>query len=247
MRRAATAAAMVLWLLRPAAAHEDLSDLAFHPHPGARLPLLAQFEDEEGRTEPLARYFVGGPVVLVLQYLHCRDLCAPTLQNLLAALPPGDGRGVPLVVLSIDPRDTPAAMAAAKRQYAPAAENVHFLAGTATAVQRVADTVGFPYRWDRRAAEFVHPAGFVVAAPDGRISRYFLGIAVNPASLRAGLAAAQAGSAQGPLVRLLLLCHLGVPAGRWTASIEAAFALANLAAAIGLVAVFCAIRRRRHG
>ena len=54
-----------------ALAAEDLSEFAFSPHPGAHLPLNAQFTDEQGRTVTLARFFAGEPVILVLDYLRC--------------------------------------------------------------------------------------------------------------------------------------------------------------------------------
>jgi hypothetical protein len=46
----------------------------------------------------------------------------------------------------------------------------------------------------------------------------------------------------------LLLCHIDAArAGRWTVPILAVFTLADLAAMAAVLAVFVAIRRRRHG
>jgi protein SCO1/2 len=237
---------------RPAAAHGEAS-LAFDPHPGARLPLDPMLTDARGRSLRLAGVFSGKPVLLVLDYLHCKDLCGLILKNLFASLdrlPLEPGRDFQLVVVSIDPRDTPAAAAAAKQGYLAAyrrphaAAGVHFLTGPAAAVRRIATAIGFPYRYDADSDEYVHPAGFVIAAPDGRIARYFLGVAVAPAQLEGGIAAAAAGNARGPLARILLFCHLG-PLGRYTVPILAAFTIANLAAMTGLIAVFAMIGRRR--
>ena len=48
------------------------------------------------------------------------------------------------------------------------------------------------------------------------------------------------------LDRILLLCHAaGLPAGRYSTPILAAFAAANLAGTAALIAVFAMIRRRR--
>ncbi len=69
---------------------------------------------------PLGRFFAGKPVVLVLDYLRCKTLCGLTLEGLaagLGALPLDAGRDFQVVVISIDPRDKPADVAAAKAKY----------------------------------------------------------------------------------------------------------------------------------
>ncbi len=84
------------------------------------LPLAAEFIDEQGRAVPLGRFFAGKPVVLVLDYLRCKTLCGLTLENLaagLGALPLDAGRDFQVVVISIDPRDKPTDVAAAKARY----------------------------------------------------------------------------------------------------------------------------------
>src|SRR2546423_1572590 len=100
-----------------ALAGEVFSEFAFRPHPGARLPLASEFVDNQGSVVPLGRFFVGKPVVLVLDYLRCKTLCGLTLENLaagLGALPLDAGRDFNVVLISIDPRDKPANVAAAK-------------------------------------------------------------------------------------------------------------------------------------
>lgn len=262
MRRVAVALILFACLCAPegsgrALAHGDLGNLAWQPRAGALLPLAARLTDAHGQRVPLGRYFVERPVVLLLEYLRCKSLCGLTLRNVVAALgalPLDPGRDFQLIALSIDPRDKPADAAAAKKRYLasyrrPGIEvGVHFLTGSAAAVRAVARAIGFPYRYDADADEFVHPAGFVVVGPSGRVSRYFFGVAVRPAALRAGLADAAQDKAIGPLTRLLLLCHIeGTPIGRFEVPVLAAFAVANIAATVALIAVFAAILRRRHG
>ena len=242
---------------RAPAIADDLSEFAFRPHPGAGLPLAAEFVDEQGRQVLLGQFFARKPVLLVLDYLRCQTLCGLTLQNLvggLDALPLDAGHDFQVVVISIDPRDKPAALEAAKVKYLAAyhhlggASGWHFLTGLQPAVQSVADIVGFPYRYEAALDQYIHPAGFVLAAADGRISRYLLGVDMRPSDLRAALADAAQGKAVGVLTRLLLFCHGDTqPLGRYTLPIEAAFVVANLATITAGLAVFTAIRRRRHG
>jgi protein SCO1/2 len=232
-----------------------LADFAFRPYPGAELPLQTSLRDEDGRTQPLASFFTGKPVVLVLDYLRCRTLCGVTLERLITALdalPLAAGSGFTLVAISIDPRDTPDDAASAKAKYLafyhhPDGERgLHFLTGSAASVHEIADSVGFPYEYDAALDQYLHPAGFVVATPDGRISRYLLGIDPRSGELQTALAEAARGEQHDVLDRILLLCHAaGLPTGRYSGPILAAFAAANIAGTAVLIGVFAAIRRRR--
>ncbi len=259
----ATLSAIILALLVAsdlaggALASDDLSDFAFQPHPGARLPLASQFVGEHGRAVTLGEFFAGKPVVVVLDYLRCKTLCGLTLDNLITALdalPLDAGRDFQVVVVSIDPRDTPADVEAFKVEHLTAYHHAtggkgwHFLTGSQAAVRGVAETVGFPFHYETALDQYIHPAGFIVAAPDGAISRYMLGVGMQPSDLRAALADAAEGRAVSLVTRLLLLCHGDTPQlGRYSLAIEAGFVLANLMVMIAGVTVFAAIRRRRHG
>jgi protein SCO1/2 len=253
--RAGLMAIMLLAVCLPRAYAADFSSLAFRPHPGARLPFDLALYDEHGRRVALGQFFTGKPVILVLEYLHCRILCGVTFENLAAsldALPLDAGTDFQVVAVSVDPRDTAADAAMAKAKYltlyrhAEAGAGWHVLTGPQATVRQIADVIGFPYRYDAAIDQYLHPAGFVLAAPDGTISRYLLDIDPTPAELRAGLADAAQAKAVGPLTRLLLWCHGDDPQlGRFTVPIEAAFAVANIAAMAVLAVVFVAIRRNR--
>jgi protein SCO1/2 len=235
----------------------NLATFAFQPHPGAELPLTAPLVDENGRPAPLGHFFAGKPVVLVLEYLRCKSLCGLTLENVVAALdtlPLDAGRDFEMLAVSIDPRDTPAEITQAKAKYLAGyhhqggAGGIHFLTGSAASVRRIADAIGFPYRYDADIDQFIHPAGFILASPGGRISRYIFGVGTASTELRAGLLGAGQGEALSPLSRLFLLCHVeGAPLGRYTVPVLAAFTLADMAAGFAaLVVVLAVIRRRRH-
>ena len=253
------AVALVVVVALPAAApvaHDasDASDLAFQPHPGARLPLGVKVVDEDGRTGALGEYFGRSPVILVLEYLRCKSLCGVTLRNLvaedLARIPLESGRDYQLVALSVDPRDKPADAAAARAQYARlldpgGASGLHFLTAAPKAVRAIADAVGFRYRYDSFLDAYIHPAGFIIAAPNGVISRYVEGIAISPQELVGAFADAEQDKSQGLLARIVLLCHIqGAPLGRFTVPVMAALMLANIAAGLTLILLFAAIRRQ---
>jgi protein SCO1/2 len=232
----------------------DANELAFRPHPGARLPLAAQFKDETGRPVDLGDYFSKSPVILVLDYLRCTSLCGVTMRNILTtldALPLAAGRDYQLVAISIDPRDTPADAAEAKAEYLPllqqrtASAGVHVLTGPPATVQKLADTVGFPYRYDKLLDAYIHPAGFIVASPEGAISRYIEGVADAPQQMIDAFADAQQDKSPGLITRIVLFCHVqGAALGRLTVPVLAAFMLAEIAAALSALAIFVSIRRR---
>jgi protein SCO1/2 len=243
---------------QPVARVSDDSALAFRPHPGARLPLTTKLMDERGRPVALGRYFTKSPVILVLEYLRCTSLCGVTLRNLVAGtlrrVPLEPSRDYQLVAISIDPRDKPSDAATARAKYAGllarsgAEDGIHFLTGSTAAVRAIADAVGFPYRYDALLQAYIHPAGFIIASPDGVISHYVEGLAITPQGLISAFADAEQDKSTGPLTRLFLLCHVrGAPLGRFTAPVLAAFTMADLAAGLTLIAIFTAIRRRRHG
>jgi protein SCO1 len=238
-------------------AADDFSEFAFRPHPGAYLPLALEFLDENRQPVGLGHFFNGKPVVLVLDYLRCKTLCGLTLQTLVAgldALPLQAGRDFQVVVISIDPRDRPTDVAAAKAKYLAVYHHPggnggwHFLTAQQPMVEQVADTVGFPYRYEPALDQYIHPAGFIIATPDGRISRYLLGVGQQSSELQGALADAAERKTVGVLTKLLLLCHGNTPQlGRYSLTIEEAFLVANLTAVIAGIAVFFAIWRRRHG
>jgi protein SCO1 len=253
--------ACAVWVMRSAqllAAHDDAVDssrFAFTPNAGGLLPMSAKLLDETGRLVELGNFFAKSPVIVVLEYLRCTSLCGVTLRNLLDSLhriPLEAGRDYQVIAVSIDPRDTPIDAASAREKHADqldrpgARSSMHFLVGgSATAVQEIADAIGFPYRYDRLLDTYVHPAGFIVAAPDGRISRYIEDVSPSPSDLIAAIGDAEADKSHGPLARFLLLCHgQSQLIGRFTVPVLAAFSIVNIAAGLTVLATFAAIRRQ---
>jgi protein SCO1/2 len=128
-------------------------------------------------------------VVLVPGYYTCSNLCSTVFEGVLQALAlsgmhAGSYR---LVGLSIDPRED--AGAAGKRFAAYAAllpggaADLRML--TATRPRwRAGSRRWATAPWDAADGEFAHAAGFVVAAPDGRIAQFFPGVRFDPAALR---------------------------------------------------------------
>ncbi|MEM7515922.1 MAG: SCO family protein, partial [Planctomycetota bacterium] len=78
---------------------------------GDSLDLRLPFRDEAGRTVLLGEYFDDRPVVLVLAYYECPMLCTLVLngmtKSLRTILDLDAGKDYEVVVVSIDPEETP--------------------------------------------------------------------------------------------------------------------------------------------
>lgn len=219
MRMSAAFLLLAVLTTAPADARIDataFAHLSFHQHPGAQLPLRTQLRDESGRLVTLGQEFHGRPTVLVLEYLRCQNLCSLVLSGATAAMSHArltPGADLNLVAVSIDPRDTTRDAAASAAMYsrrfpdaAAAASGIHFLTGSPDAVAAIAGVVGFPYKLDPQTNQYAHPAGFVVATPDGHISRYMLGLNPPAAALRDAVEQAAHGTITPAAHPLLLLC-----------------------------------------
>ena len=262
MRRAAAFVALALAALAPAPSQtqaafteKQLADLSFRQHPGSALPLDAALMDEDGRRVRFGDFFAGKPVILVLDYLHCRTLCGFVLGNLVRTaqrVRQDAGADFSVVALSIDPRETPADARAARAQYRLQQNQAdaaawHFLTGGAAEVRGIADAVGFPYRYDEQADQFAHPAGFVVAAPNGTVARYVLGVDYAPLDLRLAVAEAGRGTISSPVNDLLLLCYCYDPAtGRYGPAIGNALRVAGGLTVLGIMAMVAHLMRTRR-
>jgi protein SCO1 len=197
-------------------------NIGFDPRFGEQAPTDAVLTDEEGRAVRLGDLAAGQrPTLLVLAYYECPMLCSMVMNGLVTALKKVDlepGKDFEVVVVSIDPTDTPERARKKKATYVeaygrPGAERgIHVLTGAEPEIRRVADGVGFRYEYDPVGKQYAHAGGAVVLSPDGKISRYFYGIDFAPRDLSLGLVEAADGKIGGARDRLLLLCYRYDPA-----------------------------------
>lgn len=224
-------------------------DVRVDEKPGAPVPLDLRFVDERGQARKLGEAVSRErPTVLVLAYERCPNLCGLVLRGLaegLRASGARPGEDYALLVVSLDPRESPAT---ARRQQGvlldrlgrpDAGEAVRFLVGGEAEIAALASSVGFVYARIPGTDDLAHPAVAIVLAPGGRVARYLEGVVFEPGQVRAALADAAAGRARGSLERLLLRCGLSDPATRrYALAIRSSLrllGLSALAAVAGLV------------
>jgi protein SCO1 len=187
----------------------------FEQHLNGQISTDATFLDETGQQVRLSQ-FLSRPTILTMGYFRCPMLCGVVLDSItkvfteLRDLTPG--KDYQFIFVGVDPSEVPAFAAAKKQTYLnrfgnpAAAAGWHFLLGSQTQVDRVADEIGFRFRYDMASQQFVHPSGLVFVTPNGRISSYLMGVNYSGNELRRGLTRASHQKIGSPVDDLLLLC-----------------------------------------
>lgn len=177
-----------------------------------QVPLDLEFIDENGNVVKLGDYFQSGkPVILTLNYYTCPMLCHLTLNGLVDGLRDVEmtaGKDFEIVTVSINPDETPEQASMFKRRYLSeydrAGADWHFLCDKDGNVKKLADAVGYGYRFVPQTGEYAHSSVIKFVTPDGRISRYINNVVFAPRDLRLALVESSQGGIGSSMDRLLL-------------------------------------------
>jgi protein SCO1/2 len=190
-------------------------------HLNGQLPLNAAFVDESGTPVTLGTYFNGKkPAVLALVYFDCPMLCSEELDGLTSSLEMvkmNPGKDFDVVIVSIDPSDTPLKAAAKKAFYLKrygrpeTAAGWHYLTGQRPAIDAVTDAVGFGYVKvpgpDGRLTQFAHASSIELVTPQGKMAQYYLGVEYSPKDIMLGLIEASGNKIGSPVANILTYCY----------------------------------------
>jgi len=204
------------WALPQTPATQLIKEVDVVENLNEKVPVDAVFTDEQGREVRLGDLMKGDtPVVLSLVYYQCPMLCDLVLGGLnKAARNSGlilgtDYRGI---TISIDPRETKEMAAERQRGHLQAlgqpekAADWSFLVGTEDEIKKVAESIGFRYRFDEETQQYAHAAAIMILTPDGRVSRYLYGVEFPPRDLKFALLEAAGGRVGTSFDRVLLTC-----------------------------------------
>lgn len=234
---------------------QPLREIGFDQNIDQQLPLDAQFRDEDGKTVTLGSFYGSKPVVLAFVYYACPMLCTQVLNAMTATISTlslDAGEDFELVLVSFDPRETPAQAAAKKAEYlhrykrAGAEAGWHFLTGDQSEITRVTKAAGFRYTWDEQTQQFAHPTGIVITTPDGRLARYLFGLEYGPRDVKLALVEASEGKVGSVVDSLLLFCyHYDPMTGRYGVYVMRTLRVAGVATVL-LIGTFIVVMVRRE-
>ncbi len=182
---------------------------------GNTIDLSLTFINEAGQVVPLQKYFdLGKPVLLNLAYYRCPMLCSLVLNgqaDAMRKMPIQAGPDYTVLTISIDPTET-AELAREKRAtylagFDKPVTGWNFFVDHDGNAKKLAEQVGFNYRYDTRIEQYSHASVIMVLSPEGKVSRYLYGIQFKPLDLRLALAEAKEEKFSFSTEQLLLLCY----------------------------------------
>lgn len=193
-----------------------LDGVGIEEHLGRQIDLNLTFTAENGYPVALKEFFHSGkPVILDLIYYSCPNLCTLILNGQTAAmreiLPWTPGKEYEVVTISIDPNESFDLARKKKAIYLSSfdhpAPGWHFLCDRDGNAKKLAEMIGFKYRWDERTQQFAHAGAIMVLTPEGKMARYLYGASFHPRDLRFSLAEASENRTTMAVQKILLFCY----------------------------------------
>ncbi|MGD0888487.1 MAG: SCO family protein [Acidobacteriaceae bacterium] len=184
------------------------------------LPLDARFVDDTGKNVRLGDYFGKRPAILSLVYYNCPMLCSEEMDGIASALEMvrlTPGKDFEIILISIDPSETPEIAARKKAFYLKrygrpeTANGWHYLTGQQAAIDAVCNATGFGYVRvpgpDGKLDQFAHASAIEVVTTDGRLAQYYLGVEFSPKDILLGLIEASGNKIGSPVANILTYCY----------------------------------------
>ncbi|MBC8141728.1 MAG: SCO family protein, partial [Armatimonadetes bacterium] len=194
-------------------------DVKFDQKLDAQISLSNTFRDESGATVELKKYFnTGKPVIVLMPFYKCPGVCGAMLDGVLKTVADKRnkykiGRDYQVVTVSIAPKETPELAAAKKKEYlsllgVPGAETGwHFLTGDEANIRKLADEIGYKYKYDPKTDDYAHASGIILATDKGRVSRYFYGVEYPAGQMKLAMTEAGKGKIGTPVDQVILFCY----------------------------------------
>ena len=223
-----------------------LETVGIDEHLGRNVDLSLTFIDENGATVALKDFFhKSRPVILDLVYYSCPQLCNLILNGQTATmkeLPWTPGDQYEVVTITIDPKET-VDLAQKKKavqlgSFGKPAPGWHFLCDKDGNAKKLAEQIGFHYRYDSKQGQFAHAASIFILTPEGRIARYLYGVRFRPMDMRFALAEASENRTTMTVEKILLFCYQYDPAKHAYVLFAANFMRAGGALTVLIVAFF---------
>lgn len=222
-------------------------DLKFEQKLNAQLPLDATFVDNKGNDVTLGDFVGDKPIVMGLIYYKCPSLCNQVLNGLFSALKAMNfdvGDEFDVVMVGIDEREKPVTADAKLTSYLSQYDREdtesgwHFLTGDAQQIRSVATAVGYHYKFDISRDQYAHPAGIIVVTPDGKVSKYLLGVDYSPRDLKLAVMDASEERIGSIVEQAISFCFLWDPnSGKYSFAIMRVLQVGGLLTVIGIASL----------
>jgi protein SCO1/2 len=257
MTAASCVRAQDIFVQNPGGKPEVLKNVGLDQKLNAQVPLDITFKDEHGATVSLGQLLQGKPAILTMVYYKCPMLCTEVLNatlNTLKEVPLEIGKDFSVITVSIDPTEKPVLAEAKQIMYTGlygrqgAVHGWHFLTGDEEQIQKLAAAVGFRFVYDNESSQFAHASGIMVMTPEGRLSRYFYGLAYNPRDVRLALVEAGEGKIGSTVDEIMLFCfHYDPVTGKYAVTIMHVVRAAGALSALGIVlGIIIFLRREKY-
>ena len=197
-----------------------LQKVAVSQHLNQQLPLDAAFVDETGKPVRIGDYFGKRPAILSLVYYNCPLLCSEEMDGLTSSLEMvklAPGKDFDVILISIDPSETPELAAKRKAFYLKrygrpeTASGWHYLTGQRPAIDAVSNAVGFGYVRvpgpDGKLSQFAHASSIEIVTTNGKLAQYYLGVEYSPKDMLLGLVEASGNKIGSPVANILTYCY----------------------------------------
>ena len=191
-------------------------DVSIEQKMDGQVTLENTFRDENDKPVKLGSYFGKKPVILVMPFYRCSGTCIAELNgmvDLFREMKFKVGREFQAVVVSIDPTEN-GEMATMKKKemlnllsQPGAGDGWHFLTGDQPNIKKLADEIGFRYKYLPQNKQYAHATGIMILTPQGKVARYFFGIGYEPRDVRLALLEAGQGKIGSPTEQILLYCY----------------------------------------
>ena len=202
-----------------------LQDIDVIEHLGDRVPALTftNVATSPVRLESLLNR--GKPVLVTLGYHRCPMLCGLVLDGLVKAARASGlklGKDFLAVDVSIDPAEDAKLLAATQKRVLTLAGSDNLadwpfwssVADGGAAAQRLAEAVGFRYKYDPTSKQFAHDAVAFVLTSEGVVARYLYGVDYPARDFRMAVVEASGGRVGTSFDKVLMSCYRYDPAKR---------------------------------
>ena len=203
-----------------------LQDIDVIEHLGDRVNGSLAFSDVASGSVRLDSLLGRGkPVLVTLGYHRCPMLCGLVLDGLVKAARASGlkvGKDFYAVDVSIDPAEDAKLLAQTQKRVLSLAGSDNTadwpfwssVSDGGEAARKLADAVGFRYKFDPTSKQFAHDAVAFVLTPEGVVARYLYGVDYPARDFRMAIVEAGGGRVGTSFDKVLMSCYRYDPAKR---------------------------------